>query len=259
MSSAERSPRKPGVTSGLRWFVGVPARRQTYFNLLYLLLAFPLGLAYFVFLLTGFSMGIATIILVFGLPVLLCTIFLATQLAAVERTLAKVLLGVEIEQTDAEPDSSIPGRIKTLLLDLGTWKGVVYLFSKFFLGLFAFLFVTIVGSIVLTLLLAPLHYQNPNVGIVMGSTIEFTMPELAYGQGGWHVSYAIPYSATIETGEVISTYANSVWSALAFTAIGAGLTIVVLHLFNAVAWLYARYTELMLRRTRPSIIRELRR
>ena len=36
---------------------GPATERQTYLNLLYLLLAFPLGIAYFVFLITGVSVG----------------------------------------------------------------------------------------------------------------------------------------------------------------------------------------------------------
>jgi hypothetical protein len=35
-------------------FFGVAARSQTYLNLLYLFLAFPLGLAYFIFLVTAY-------------------------------------------------------------------------------------------------------------------------------------------------------------------------------------------------------------
>lgn len=246
------------ATDGLRWFFGVPVRRQTYFNLLYLLLTFPLGLAYFVFLVTGFSVGLALIILVFGLPLLVLTIYFATQLAAVERTLAEVLLDVDIPAADPDADTGALGRLKALLLDVGTWKSTAYLFSKFFLGLFAFIVVTVLGSVVVTLLLAPLHYGNPNVGIVMGSSIEFTVPEFVFDRGGWEVSLALPYSATLETGEVISTYADSAWSALGFSAIGVVVGILVLHVTNALAWLFARYTELMLRFTRPSILTELR-
>lgn len=244
--------------AGFRWFFGVPVRKQTYSNLLYLLLAFPLGLAYFVFLVTGVSVGVALIVLVFGLPLLALTVVFATQLAAVERVLAETLLDVEIPQSTTDPEIGAFEWTKRLFLDVATWKGVVYLFSKFFFGLFAFIVIVVLGSIVATLLFAPLHYGNPNVGIVLGSSLEFTVPELAFDRGGQAVTLDIPYSATLETGEVISTYADSPWSALVFSALGVGLGIVVLHLFNALAWLLAWYTEVMLRFTRPSIVTELR-
>ena len=38
-------------------FFGVIAEPQSYINILYLLLAFPLGIAYFVFLVTGISVA----------------------------------------------------------------------------------------------------------------------------------------------------------------------------------------------------------
>ena len=39
-------------------FVGVIANPQSYLNIVYLLLAFPLGTFYFVFLVTGLSLGL---------------------------------------------------------------------------------------------------------------------------------------------------------------------------------------------------------
>lgn len=260
MSTGDESPpiAPRSVTSSARWFLGVPVRKQTYLNLLYLLLAFPLGLIYFVLLVTGFSVGVGLIILVFGLPLLVMTILFATQLAAFERLLADVLLDATVPHAAVDPTLGALDWTKQLLFDLRTWTGVAYLFSKFFVGLFAFVVITVLGSIVVTLLLAPLHYGNPNVGITLGSTVEFTMPELAFDRGGQSVSLDFPYSTTIETGEVISTYADSAWGALVFSAIGVALCIVVSHLFNALAWVVARFTELMLHGTRPSIITELR-
>ncbi len=45
----------------------VATRRQTYFNLAYLIAAFPLGLFYFVFLVNCFSVGVGTAIIGVGL------------------------------------------------------------------------------------------------------------------------------------------------------------------------------------------------
>ena len=54
-------------TNPLERLYGVFVKPQTYLNILYLLLAFPLGIAYFVFLVTGFSLGISLLILWVGL------------------------------------------------------------------------------------------------------------------------------------------------------------------------------------------------
>jgi hypothetical protein len=52
-------------------FFGVLRRSETYRNLGYDLLAFPLGIAYFVFLVTGLSVGVGLVIIWVGVPILL--------------------------------------------------------------------------------------------------------------------------------------------------------------------------------------------
>ncbi len=47
----------------IKRFFGVVARGQSYLNMIYLLLAFPLGVCYFVFLVTGLSLGIGLLII----------------------------------------------------------------------------------------------------------------------------------------------------------------------------------------------------
>jgi hypothetical protein len=42
----------------LKFFFQVVVKRQTYLNILYLLLSFPLGSAYFFFLVTGISIAL---------------------------------------------------------------------------------------------------------------------------------------------------------------------------------------------------------
>ena len=58
----------------LRAFFGVAVRGQSYRNLVYLALSFPLGVAYFTFLVTGLSAGTALIIFWVGIPILLLTL-----------------------------------------------------------------------------------------------------------------------------------------------------------------------------------------
>ena len=51
-------------------FLGVLIDPQSYVNILYLLLSFPLGIAYFVFLVTGISLGFGLLIIWVGVPIL---------------------------------------------------------------------------------------------------------------------------------------------------------------------------------------------
>jgi hypothetical protein len=59
------------TTGIVKQFFGVAARGETYLNIIYLLLAFPLGTAYFVFLVTGLSLGLGLLIIWIGIPILL--------------------------------------------------------------------------------------------------------------------------------------------------------------------------------------------
>jgi hypothetical protein len=52
-------------------FFGVFANKQSYLNIAYLLLSFPFGIFYFIFLMVGFSLGIGLSILGIGLVILL--------------------------------------------------------------------------------------------------------------------------------------------------------------------------------------------
>ena len=79
--------------------VGVVAEPQTYKNLLYLGLAFPLGMVYYVVLMAGFALGIGLSVLVVGLGILLGTVIGLRYIASVERRLANALLGTAIGHT----------------------------------------------------------------------------------------------------------------------------------------------------------------
>ncbi|MDS0476000.1 sensor domain-containing protein [Natrinema sp. 1APR25-10V2] len=279
MSSPRTSDPLAALARVRRWcrrFVGVVARRQTYYTLLYLLLAFPLGVGYFTMLVTGFALPagfafafvqiglseplvlliagipIALLGLGIGLPAALVTLFAANQLAALERRLAERLL--EAEVPTAEPARSVRERARRLVVDRGTWKGVIYLFSKFFYGTAAFVALTVGVTFTYALVAAPLHYRGDTVGIHIGDPIEF-VPEFTYQHEGWTVDVS-PVTLSIADGELLSLHVDSLPAALVVSAIGVLVGLVVLHLFNAVGWLLARYAELLLGNTQPSVVTE---
>jgi hypothetical protein len=105
-------------TEFLRSVFGVPLRLQTYRNLLYLVLAFPLGLAYFIFVSVGVSLGIGLAITVIGIPILLVVLAISTGLARFEREVAAILLGVTIETPESSTPDTLVERAKRLVIDL---------------------------------------------------------------------------------------------------------------------------------------------
>ncbi|MFA9416029.1 sensor domain-containing protein [Natrinema sp. HArc-T2] len=259
-----------------RWFVGVAARKRTYANMAYLFLTFPLGIGYFTVLVTGFAIPvgllfaiveiarsdpfallvagipIALVMVCLGVPVAFCTLFASIELSALERRLADRLLGTDIPTTD--PATGLRTWARRVVADRGTWKGVGYLFSKFVLGIASFVLLVVGMTVTYTLIAAPLHYRNQTVGIHLADSIEF-VPEFTYQHDGWTVDVS-PITLSIADGELLSLYVDSVVAALAVSAVGVVVGLVVLHLFNAVAWLLARYTKLLLRNTQPSIVSE---
>ncbi len=73
-------------------FFSVVIEPQSYLNILYLLLSFPLGIAYFVFLVTGISLGFGLAIIWLGIPILALVLAASWVLYQFERLLAIHLL-----------------------------------------------------------------------------------------------------------------------------------------------------------------------
>lgn len=228
------------VADGLRGVFGVPFRLQTYRNLLYLALAFPLGLLYFVFLSVGLSLGVGLAITVVGVPILLAVLAVSTGLATVERELATLLLGVEIPTATGETPDSLVGRAKRLVSDAGTWKAVVYLGSKFVIGLVSFVVVTTLLVTATSLLVVPFVYDQPGVyvGVVTDAPMQF------------HPSLYVAWNQLLVGIETVvhvgSWQVTTLAEALAVAAFGAVLGIGSLHLLNGLARFSAWYTKRML-------------
>jgi signal transduction histidine kinase len=189
-------------------FAGVVTGPQTWLNLLYLLLAFPLGLAYFIVLVVGVSTGAALAVLVIGLAILLATLAAWRGMATIERGLARAVLGVPIKTPPELPAAPLQ-RITGWLRDPMTWKGLVFVALKFPLGVASFAIVCGAGFFSLVLLFAPV--------IVLFTTVTFF---------GWIV--------------------ESPLQALPLTVIGVPAVLLSLHLFNGMAWLWGIFARVML-------------
>lgn len=221
---------------------GVPFRYQTYRNLLYLVLSFPLGLVYFTFLSVGLGLGVSLTVTVVGIPILLAVLAISTGLANVEREIATVLLGVEVESPGwvVTDEGTITERAKRLVTDLGTWKALAYLGSKLVIGLLAFVAVTTLLVTAVSLLAVPLVYDQPGVyvGVVTDAPIQF------------HPSLYVVWRNLLVGVETVvnigSWQVQTLPAALAVAGLGVLLGISSLHLLNGLARFSAWYTKLML-------------
>jgi hypothetical protein len=164
-------------TNPLERLYGVFAKSETYLNLLYLLLAFPLGLAYFIFLVTGLSLGVGLLILWVGFLILAGVLALCWPLTLFERQQAISLLRVDmppLSHPAQQPTGSVFQQIKNHLSNPVTWKGIAFLFLKFPIGIACFVVTITLISLSFGLVFAPLVYPWANINF--GSYTIHSMP-----------------------------------------------------------------------------------
>jgi hypothetical protein len=126
-------------------------------NLVYLVLSLPLGILYFVVLVTGFSLGAGLVITLIGIPILVAMIFVTYILGDLDRKLTGLLLGVQIAKLEARPanDESARAMLVAQLKSLQFWKELGYLLLKMPLGVIAFTIAITLVSLSLGLIAAP--------------------------------------------------------------------------------------------------------
>jgi hypothetical protein len=205
-------------------FFRVMGSGQAYLNLVYLLLSFPLGIFYFVFLISGLSIGFPLLIIWVGIPILLLVGAGWWLLAAFERQMAIHWLKEDIApmtQPAAEGED-LWARFKDYFLNPVTWKGLLYLFLKFPLGIFSFVVLITFVSLTVSFLAMPVLYQG----------FAALTPEIDFGGG-------------------FIWYIDNINDALLATVIGVFLWPVTLHALNGVTWLHAKLAKFLLSKEWP--------
>ncbi len=194
-----------------RKFFQVYAKSQTWSNLLFLFLMFPLGLFYFIVLISGLSVGVGLFILWIGVLILVATLLLSWVFIALERILAVNLLQAKIADlgNPIRPDAPFLEKLKTFVGNPVLWKGIAYLFIKFPFGVIIF-------SVMATLL-------GVGLGFVAGP---FILPFINFPSVIW------PF-VSIPLGIIA-------------TAIGVILITTTLYLFNFLCTLFKSFAEIML-------------
>ncbi|UCH09350.1 MAG: sensor domain-containing protein [Fidelibacterota bacterium] len=201
-------------------FFRVMGSGQAYLNLVYLLAAFPLGVFYFVFLVTGLSTGLALLIIWVGIPILLLVGAGWWVLANLERGMAVTLLKEDIPTMEFPRTEGAPiwARLKVRLVHPVTWSSLLYLFLKFPLVMATFVIVTTLVSLTLAFLSMPLTYEflpEFQIGIFPVA-----------GAPGWRI--------------------DSMSEALLAVLIGLVLWPATLQITNGLAWIHAQCARVML-------------
>ena len=130
-------------------------------NIAFLLLSFPLGLIFFLVTVIGFALGVSTLILWIGLPMLFATLVLVRGMAIIERRMAANLLNVSFPYQLHKHDMPQQGFLKrfgNVLRDPLTWTSMIYMIVKLPLGIISFILALVLPIVSLALTLLPLVY-----------------------------------------------------------------------------------------------------
>jgi hypothetical protein len=137
------------------------AQRPPFVNaLVYLVLSLPLGIVYFVLVVTGIALSVGTLIIWIGVPLLLITLLMVQGMAEIERQITARLLRQPWprQATSARPPRAFLPRLGALLRDPRTWTSALYMLLKMPLGIFSFVMALTLSVIGLAFALLPLVY-----------------------------------------------------------------------------------------------------
>jgi hypothetical protein len=221
-------------------FLSVARQPRSYGNIIYGLMAFPLGLCYFILLVTGLSLGLGTLIVWVGIPILLAVGGICWGLAALERAMAITLLGVDVPPM-AQPQPSnttLWERFKAHVSNPTTWKSLGYLSLKFPYGLFSFVMMVTLVATSLAFIFAPLMYVLqtwlfPGWGDMGHNTIITVFP-----------AAVIDIDGQFRLGDFLALLAD--------LPLGLLLGLLTLHAANGMAWLWGEFARVALGTERPA-------
>ncbi len=174
-TTSDALPARPTLGS----LVGSLRSKQSYSHLAYLLLAIPLGFAYWFVMGFGLIFGLLTAVVGVGLIVLFITIVVVRLLGDLERWLANALLTVDLESPDdrPEPDGTWTA-FASYLAAPSTWRAFGFVQLKFLLMIVGFILL-FVGWTALDLLTTPLRYPTTlEFGEVNGEPVTWTVDTL---------------------------------------------------------------------------------
>jgi len=205
---------EPNPPSGSDFFNSI-WKAQTWLNVLYLILSFPLGIFYFVILVTGISLGFGLLITVVGIFILFGMLLLSRAFSHFEAEMTNTLLGTQIRPPNIDPEvSGFWNRFREKLRSPFTWKGMFYLFLRFPMGIFSFSITISLLAASIGLISAPFIYNAPWVNI--------DWP----GYYWW----------------IIDTLPEAIIAAL----VGIVLLFVSLFVLNYLAWIYGKIAKVLL-------------
>ena len=201
-------------------FFGVFGDPSTYGALLYMVLALPTGIFYFVWAVTGISLSLGFAILIIGIPFALLFLASIRLLSHVEGRIVESLLGVRMPRRLPAPPTerqSLWAQVLEAVTDARTWSSLLYLLLRLPLGVVYFVFAT-VGIVV------PLSFIG---AAIAGLDTDQSYVNFDFSPGLNHFFHTAP-------------------GLVALGLVGALLFFVTLHLARIIGRMQAAIAELLL-------------
>jgi multidrug transporter EmrE-like cation transporter len=192
-------------------FFGVISDPRAYGALMFMLLALPTGIFYFVWSVVGISLTIPFFLFIFGIPFALLFLGSVRILSHVEGRIVEGLLGVRMPRRLPAQSSgeTIWARIGEALADIRTWSSLLYLLLRLPLGVIYFTLAVVgivlpaalVGGSLFDLVTDESHVHITDVpwldhlfhtapglilGMILGGFLIFVVLHMAKGIGWLH-------------------------------------------------------------------------
>jgi hypothetical protein len=132
MSLAAPPPEVPGIPTAVRHDAPARAGARTWpfwLRVAHLLAGLPLAFAAFVVAVAGFSLGVSTLIIWIGIPILAATLWAARGLATVERRAVERVTGRALPPHHyrvAVPGAGRPARSLAMVGDPQAWRDLLH-------------------------------------------------------------------------------------------------------------------------------------
>ena len=217
--------------SGESGFFDIITDKQPYLSMIYLMISFPLGIFYFIFVVTGFVMGVSLIPIFIGVPLLYVFMISVRYLMKFERKIAALFLGMNINEntTRGEKGVGILKKFKNELFDKELWKALIYLTTKFLIGIVIFSLCISLALLSLGLIAAPIAYQIVEYHLDMEGGLHFNIDGIQVNS----LLGLLGISATPQQEMLI------------FMLLGVITGIGSLYLFNKIAFLMGAFLKAM--------------
>lgn len=220
---------------------GVLFDPRTYGAILYMLLALPLGIAYFTFVTVGLSLSVGLMILIIGVFIAIAFFAMTRGISLVEGFITGALLGakvphredddmddvVEFAESDGEDEQNSKSRLwsatKRMFTDLRTYSSMIYMALMMPLGV-GYFTIAVTGFVTsIAFMLAPFGSLISDHVTVMDVSVD--EPEILIQ---------------------LSEFANSPVGLIVVALVGFVLFFTMLHVSRGIGWMHARLAEKML-------------